>query len=192
MTWSPYGEAQRYKVTLKKASGVTATTVVTYSTSWTPTGTSALVPEDGPFHWTVQAVDRDNRTTLAPLFGFDRTFSLSGTPADTAAAPLTPLAPSASGAHEKFPTLKWEPWNEGDPARYYKVFVGAASGSAVFEIADNFPYPRLPMRPASSWFRALTAGSFAPTQRTAHSLAPALSPSSRSGTLTRRPDNGSR
>jgi hypothetical protein len=137
LRWEPALDADKYFVEIKWSGGSRSAT--TYSTSWTPTGTSKLDPSKGPFTWTVQAIDHHGVKTPLPVFGAGQTFEISGQIPTTGAAPLTPLAPQAgAAATPRFPELAWEPV-EG--AAYYKVWVGTAGSGYVEQLGSQFPYP---------------------------------------------------
>ncbi len=141
LTWAPYPQAESYKVTIKKAGGgsVTATT---HSTSYTPTGSQRLDSADGPFTWTVQAIGDDGALTQIPLFG-GRQFQVTDAVLDdTGVSALTPAAPASLAHSTRFPSLAWEPWfdGEGEPADYYKVYVGVAGTDSYAALTESFPY----------------------------------------------------
>lgn len=105
LSWQASQDAERYRVEVKNKYGNVVAGTDTYALSWTPTG--ALDPTQSAFTWTVQAIDSDGR--LSPKYA-GRSFNLSGSPATTGAAPLTPLSPASSEAGtQRFPALSWEP-----------------------------------------------------------------------------------
>lgn len=142
LTWADYPGAERYRVEVKQATGATAATVTTYSTSWTPTGTVRLNPLDGPFTWTVQALGRNTFESPLPLEGFERSFSLTGTVADDPeVAALTPLSPN--GVHAtRPPALEWEPWFDANPtpASYYQIFVARVGSEQYTQLSAKQPF----------------------------------------------------
>jgi hypothetical protein len=143
--WDAYPNAEKYRLVLKKANGSTATSVTTYALSWSPTGSVRLDPTDGPFHWTVSAQFKDGAATPIPVFGSDRTFNVldaDNVPDDAGIDALTPTSPDGQQS-QRFPSLTWEPYFDGDstPAAYYEVFVARASNPGlVTELGSNFPY----------------------------------------------------
>ena len=137
LRWEPALDAVKYFVEIKWNGG--SRNATTFSTSWTPTGTTKLDPAKGPFTWTVQAVDHHGVKTPLPLFGAGQTFEITGNIPTTGAAPLTPLAPTPSDpGTTRFPELRWEPV-EG--AAYYRVWVGTAGSGYVSQLTGTFPYP---------------------------------------------------
>src|SRR4051812_863680 len=92
LTWQASRDAERYHVEVKDASGNMRSQIDTYALSFTPP--SALDPTQGPFTWTVQAIDSDGK--VSPKYS-GRTFSLGGSATPTGAPALSPLTPVASG-----------------------------------------------------------------------------------------------
>jgi hypothetical protein len=138
LRWAPATDAVSYKVELRNSGDNLVGSTTTNSLSWTPTGSTVLDPTQGPFSWTVQSVDYSGSTS--PKYT-GRTFSIAGSPEDTPAAPLTPVATPAG---TRFPALGWEPL---PGAAYYKVQIGVAGsnywdqpGSSPIS-TTNFPYP---------------------------------------------------
>jgi hypothetical protein len=137
LRWEPAIDAVKYFVEIKWNGGSRSAT--TFSTSWTPTGTTKLDAAKGPFTWTVQAVDHHGVKVPLPLFGAGQNFNLTGVIPKTGAAGLTPLSPKpGAAATPRFPELVWEPV---DGAAYYKVWVGTAGSGYVSQLAGTFPYP---------------------------------------------------
>lgn len=138
LKWDAARDAEKYKVELKNAAGtlVGGTPVTTHSFSWTPS--SALDSTQGPFSWTVQAVDAGGATS--PKYP-GRSFTLAGTPPTTGALALTPdeIDPGT-----RFPALSWEP----DPdAKTYRIRIGI-SGSGFWDntsvspiLTTSYAYP---------------------------------------------------
>lgn len=137
LSWRPALDADKYYVEVKWNGGSRSAT--TYSTSWTPTGSTTLDPAKGPYTWTVQAIDHHGVKAPLPIFGAGQTFDVSGEVPSTGAAPLTPLSPAPGAAPtQRFPELTWEPVAG---AAYYKVWVGTAGSGFYAPLADKFPYP---------------------------------------------------
>ena len=139
LTWDEFPNTQKYKVTIYKKTGTVATSVTTYATSFTPTGsTSPLKGADSPFTWTVQAIRRDGTQTLVPITG--PSFEVSGsTPDDPEVSSLTPISPNPGAQGTVlFPSLVWEPYTEGSLA-YYTLWIG--QGGVFHEITSpRYPY----------------------------------------------------
>ena len=138
MTWEAANDAVKYEVTVKSSTGATVASVQTHSLSWTPN--RMLNPADGPFHWTVAAIDGSGQRSATKIFGFDRTFTLSGVVPDGPAANLTALTPSTDEHSTRFPSLSWEPYfSAGTPADHYQVWVGPYAGNT-FANVDTYWY----------------------------------------------------
>ncbi|MFL6004319.1 MAG: hypothetical protein ACJ72P_16060, partial [Nocardioides sp.] len=138
LKWGAGRDAEKYRVELKNAAGtlVGGTPVTTHSLSWTPS--SALDSTQGPFTWTVQAVDYGG--SQSPKYG-GRTFTLAGMPPITGAPALTP-APVAPGT--RFPSLSWEPYPN---VKHYRIRIGI-NGSGFWDdtatspiLTTSFAYP---------------------------------------------------
>jgi hypothetical protein len=138
LKWYAARDAERYKVELRNALGnaVGGSPVTTHSLSWTPA--TALSPTEGPFTWTVQAVDAGGGES--PKYA-GRSFTLAGTPPTTGAPALTPatIEPSI-----RFPALSWEP----EPnVRHYRIQIGIDGAgfwdntSASPILSTNYAYP---------------------------------------------------
>jgi hypothetical protein len=142
LTWESYPSAETYRVIVKRANGTTASTATTEATSWTPTGSTRLDPDDGPFHWTVQATLPDLSSTSVPLFGFDWTFNVTGTVTDDPDVDgLTPTSPPSTHGVRP-PTLTWEPWFDSTtPATYYQIFVGHVGSGSVTQLGGSLRFP---------------------------------------------------
>lgn len=138
LRWQAARDAVKYRLTLTTAAGSTST-YETYSLSWTPTSASRFDRAKGPFRWTVQSIDADDRLSPRPP---EWSFSVAGAPARSGVA-LTPLT-LASSATSRFPDLKWEPHPD---AEYYVVKVGVAGSGFWFArdyaaiVKDNHPFP---------------------------------------------------
>jgi hypothetical protein len=118
LRWNPQRDAQKYKVIIQ-AGGVTVDTIDTSALSYTPS--ERLDPEDGPYYWTVQAIDGDNR--VSPRYT-GRTFQT--TEAITEGQdPLTPLPADVEPVSWRFPRLAWQPMDGVD---YYRLRVSETPG----------------------------------------------------------------
>jgi hypothetical protein len=147
LSWDAYENTEKYRVVLKQDDGSTVANVITYSTSWSPTGSVRMNPADGPFHYTVSALIKDGTASPIPSFGSlgDHTFNVPATTDvvdDPLVSALTPTSPD--GQHTaRFPSLTWEPYFEGDgtPAAYYRIFVAHASNPGIVQdLGSTFPY----------------------------------------------------
>ncbi len=138
MTWEAANDAVKYEVIVKNSTGAIVASVQTHSLSWTPN--RLLNAADGPFHWTVAAIDGNGQRSATMIFGFDRTFSLSGVVPDGPAANLTALTPATDEHSTRFPSLSWEPYvSGGTPADHYQVWVGPYGGNT-FGSVDTYSY----------------------------------------------------
>ncbi|QIX26304.1 hypothetical protein ncot_06575 [Nocardioides sp. JQ2195] len=140
-SWDPVKGALKYEIVIKRANGGTIKSATTHSTSYTPVATNALNPADGPFTWTLKAID----ATDVPSVIEQRTFDVSGDVPGSGAAPLTALTGRVTDqATTRAPALTWEPLPGAD---HYRVRVGVA-GTGVFftgtsaDVLDkDLPYP---------------------------------------------------
>ncbi len=147
LKWDASPDADRYHVEVfSSASASPVAQTDTYSLSWTPTPSKPFSVADGPYRWSVVAIDRDGQRTMVQRAVSQSTFSISGPPTDTADVPaLTPTAVAAPST--RFPALSWEP----DPsAAYYQVLVGVAGSPGLKYLRTTtsaaappvkFPYP---------------------------------------------------
>lgn len=114
LEWLPSQDAETYLVQVTDANG-RVTREETHATSWTP----ALRAANGPFTWTVQARDANNK--LSPAYP-GRRFTLGGEVPASGAEPLAPLTgTTADPPTTRFPRLSWEPL---PAAASYKVSIG--------------------------------------------------------------------
>jgi hypothetical protein len=119
LSWQPVDNVERYRVTILKSDGTTATggtPLFTYATSYTP---DTLDPADGPFFWFVQAVDANGVTSAVPAIPNWFTFSLDPL---TTSATLTLTAPADGSTSVRMPAMAWTALTG---AAYYKVRYGA-------------------------------------------------------------------
>ena len=136
LRWSPQVDAQQYDVEIRNASGNVVSSVTTSALSWTPY--DLLDATQGPFRWTVVAVDGDGRRS--PKLSAGRQFTLT-----TAAPGGTPLAP-LPGSYEpvgfRVPSLTW---NGIAGASYYRLHVAEAGyqfgQNATDVLGRNLAYP---------------------------------------------------
>lgn len=152
LRWDPVPGIGRYKVTIVKPGGSTATTT-TAATSWTPT--SRLVAElpGGPFTWFVQTVDSYGELGIV---GEQRTFSVD--PATTGPS-LTQLAPAAGASSIRMPAMSWTPV---DGAEHYEVWYAVAGSGVEFRLSGTheLPYAGYTSGSGNSQFDLLTAGDY--------------------------------
>jgi hypothetical protein len=131
LRWSAAQDAEKYRVVITDNNGATQATT-TRSLSWTPP--VKLDSANGPFHWSIVAVDYNGYAQPTPTLGSQPTFSLTGAVETTGAASLTPLGPDGDSVHARFPDLRWEPHPQ---ATSYKVYVGAAGSQTVTPLTDQ-------------------------------------------------------
>lgn len=110
VTWTPLEDAETYEVRIIDAGG-TAVSETTHATSFTPT--RRLRAENGPFRWTVRAVESDGGAG-SPVY--ESTFNLSGN-AGPSGTPLAATSGDATSAR-RVPSLAWVPY---PGAEYYGV-----------------------------------------------------------------------
>ncbi len=119
LEWDPVDNTQRYRVTILKSNGTTATgstPAFTYGTSYTP---PTLDPADGPFFWYVQTVDGNSVTSPVPASNDWFTFDLTDPTTNTSLGLNTP----ADGATSiRMPAMSWDPYTGAD---YYRVRYGS-------------------------------------------------------------------
>ena len=145
LTWDSATGAESYEIKVLKANGSNAATATTSATSYTPSGTQALTPADGPFTWQITAVGADRSRSVT----YQNTFNLGGstpTSGEPALAPLTPT-PTTTGIRTA-PSLTWEPLpgaayyrvNVGNAADVNQVWFGSGSGNL---FGKPVPYPAM-------------------------------------------------
>jgi hypothetical protein len=125
LRWNPAETAERYRVIIEGDQGVVVDTN-TYALSYTPS--DRLDPAQGPYYWTVQAVDADNHTS--PRYS-GRWFQVTAT-TPGGVEPLEPLAIDSEPVGMRFPSLSWQPL-EG--AHHYKLSVSETPGFVLPESA---------------------------------------------------------
>ena len=171
LRWDFPREAERYRVEIKDAYGLSVgMAVTTRSKSYTPVNVAALQPNRGPFTWTVTGYDAEGPRIPGELghrasLTYSNTFNVSGNDPDSGAAALTPLTGLESDAPTlRAPALSWEPHPD---AKTYKLYVGPAddddapgptSFAGTFDDAYGkpLPYPAV----TDTGKRFLTAGSY--------------------------------
>jgi hypothetical protein len=119
LEWDPVDNIERYRVTILKSNGTTATggtPVLTYATSYTP---ESLTEGDEPFFWYVQTVDGAGVTSPVPASNDWFTFTLS---APTTSGTLSLVAPANGSSSVRMPTMEWSAFTG---ASYYKVRYGS-------------------------------------------------------------------
>ncbi len=126
LRWAPQVDAQQYDVEIRNASNNVVASITTSALSWTPF--DRLAPAQGPFRWTVVAVDGDGRRSPKLPQALARTFTLADV------APVgTPLAPRP-GSYEpvgfRVPSLTW---NGMANAATYQLHVSEAG----YQFPDN-------------------------------------------------------
>ena len=121
LRWQASRDAEKYRVSVVDKNNAKVATLDTYSLSWTPTGNAALDPANGPFGWTVQAIDAN--ATLSPKYG-NWTFNVTSPSGGGA----RPDATDITSPSVRFPSLTWTPVAN---AAYYRVDIGI-SGSGFF------------------------------------------------------------
>ena len=145
LRWQPGIGAETYEVKVFKGNGSQIASATTSSPSYTLTGTTALVPADGPFSWSVQAISTKGERSL--IYG--NSFNVSGTIPSDPAPELTPLTPTSSTAGIQFaPAMTWSPMAG---AHHYSVSVGTASDGTQTWFAhgsndlfgQSVPYPSM-------------------------------------------------
>ncbi len=146
LNWEASPDADKYHVEVFSNSSATPVAQTdTYSLSWTPTPSRPFTTAESPYRWSVVAIDHNGQKTMLQRAVAQSTFSISGTPADTEAEPLTPFP--VSGPSTRFPALRWEPHPS---AAYYQVLIGVegASGLRYLRSSESsaappakYPYP---------------------------------------------------
>lgn len=97
LDWEPVPGTETYEVTLTRGNSTQVTSRSTHSTSFTPFGVT-MKPEEGPFTYTLRALDAKNRTSGL----VSRTFDLS-----TNLVTSAPLEPLVSPKTYDAPDLRW-------------------------------------------------------------------------------------
>jgi hypothetical protein len=120
LSWDPVTGIGKYKVTIHKPGGSTAT-VTTAATSWTPTSKLASSLPAGPFTWEVQTVDSYGKLGIV---GDQWSFSLDP---ETTGGSLDQLTPADDASDIVMPSMTWTPYAG---AEYYEVWY-SLEGSGV-------------------------------------------------------------
>lgn len=122
-SWSSAPGAESYTVTVRNNTGSSVDSAKTFSTSYTPDGTTPLPTSGNPYTWELNAVSADGIASVK----YTRSFSVSG---NLPAAPPNPadyLKPItgtlADGSYQSAPSLTWQPM---PGAARYRVDVGYA------------------------------------------------------------------
>ncbi|MEO5746299.1 MAG: hypothetical protein ABIQ53_17160, partial [Terracoccus sp.] len=119
LRWEGSNAAQRYRVIVRRANGTVAQQVETFGLSWTPT--DKLVPAEGPFSWTVIAIDADGKTSPTyPAWQFTLASSITPTSTTPDARPVV-----FGDTTARFPSLSWEPVAN---AAYYRIRMSDTPG----------------------------------------------------------------
>ena len=159
LRWQPSQDAEQYRVIIEDGDGIIENQI-TSALSYTPS--VRLLPADGPFFWTVQAIDGDNHTS--PRY-YGRWFQVTAT-TPGGASPLQPLAVGPEPVTSRFPALSWQ----GYPgAHHYKLRVSETPGFSLPEattpvLGRQLDYPSVTdegsyfLRPGtySWWVQAFT------------------------------------
>lgn len=136
LRWSPQVDAHQYDVEIRNAANNVVSSITTSSLSWT--SYERLDPAQGPFRWTVVAVDADGRRS--PRLTVGRQFTLTnGAPTGT---PLQPLPGATEPVGFRAPSLTW---NGMAGASYYRLHVSEATyqfpDNATDVLGRNLVYP---------------------------------------------------
>ena len=138
LQWTAVPTADHYVVTVVDNNGaVTDNAVTTYATSYSPT---TLDPANGPFIWSVQAVDHDGLTSTVQ----ERTFSLVPPASPTSTLSLT--SPASGSSSLRMPALTWSPVTDATSytLRYWKTADGAGTATVVATPYTSFSPADLP------------------------------------------------
>lgn len=126
LRWAPLQDAQQYDVEIRRADGSLVTSIRTWALSWTPP--DRINPADGPFRWTVVAVDGDGR--VSPRLTQGRVFTLADAAPSFTGPALSPLASAGEPIASRLPRLRWNPIQD---AKFYKLHVVEAG----FQFPEN-------------------------------------------------------
>lgn len=125
-SWNSAPGAESYTLTVRNSSGATVDSNKTFSTSYTPDGTTPLPTSGNPYTWELNATSADGISSVR----YSRSFSVSG---NLPAAPpssadyLKPITGTlADGPYRSAPSLTWQPM---PGAARYRVSVGYAMDS---------------------------------------------------------------
>lgn len=110
LRWTPDVDAEQYAVSVKDASGATVASVTTYASSYTPP--RELKPADGPFTWSVRAIEANGAPGSLVYSSRFRTSGSLG-----AGSPLQATEGDESTT-TRTPALAWGPQ---PGAAYYRV-----------------------------------------------------------------------
>ncbi|HEY3437972.1 MAG TPA: Ig-like domain repeat protein, partial [Actinotalea sp.] len=136
LRWAPLAGYHKYLVTLIK-DGTKTTTGTTYSTSWSPTTTTANLGA-GSYEWFVQGVSPGGIKTPSPFFGRGTFTVAAPTSTATQFAPGD-LTTSFGGQNQDMPSMRW---TEIQNAAYYRVFYAQIGSSTYVELTragDKLP-----------------------------------------------------
>jgi large repetitive protein len=118
LRWSPSTDAAQYDVEILNNAGNQVAFATTSALSYTPS--DKLVPSQGPFRWTVVAVDADGKRS--PKYQ-GRTFSLTDETPVFSGSPLDPVSGGPEPVNTRVPRLRWNPM---PGAAYYRLRVSEA------------------------------------------------------------------
>ena len=118
LRWAASIDASQYDVEIVNNAGNRVAYATTSALSFTPS--ERLVPVQGPFTWTVVAVDADARRS--PKYT-GRTFSISDRAPVFAGSPLDPVSGGVEPVNTRVPRLRWNPM---PGAGYYMLRVSEA------------------------------------------------------------------
>ncbi|HEX5089726.1 MAG TPA: Ig-like domain repeat protein [Nocardioides sp.] len=124
--WSPSQDAQRYEVDVYDKNGNHADGVTTSALSWTPEDT--LDPAEGPFSWSVAAIDADGHPSPVNT---SWTFNVGAPPAS---GPVPVPTTATEQVTSRFPQLSWTPVTG---ASYYRLRVSETPGFTLPESTTN-------------------------------------------------------
>jgi len=129
LSWEPVDGYNKYRVRLQKAGSSSVATKDTYSTSYTPVGSSltALGIGPGTYTWTVRTVDANGDE--GPVDG-THSYVLE---APAAGGTLSTIAPDATSSIPMPPMS----WNPQDGAESYVVWYRAAGGPTYISLSGS-------------------------------------------------------
>lgn len=118
LRWSPSRDAAKYDVEILNSGGTRVVAVTTSALSYTPA--DRLDPAQGPYYWTVVAVDADDHRS--PKYA-GRFFSLSDQDPVFQGNALAPVGGGTEPTNTRVPRLRWNPM---PGASYYRLNVSEA------------------------------------------------------------------
>lgn len=121
LRWSASTDAAQYDVEILNNAGARVAFATTSALSYTPS--ERLIPAQGPFSWTVAAVDADSRRS--PKYP-GRSFTISDQVAVFTGSVLAPVAGGPESVSSRLPRLRWNPM---PGASYYRLRVAEAGYS---------------------------------------------------------------